>query len=187
MGNCDAMDGPLIERARKALEAENVNHVLPWVRPADEHEIRHAFEHALAVRRLSGRARDLADLHFFETLVRFHRAAEGAPYTGLRPAGEDIAPVVPAAEQALDTGMVKALVGLLTDAVRSGLHRHFEAAVASKSFALDDVAAGRRFVEAYERYIHYVERLWQVAAPQGAGPAEDGVRAAGHGHPARIH
>lgn len=185
MGNCDAMDGPLIERAREALETENVNHVLPWVRPADEHEIRHAFEHALAVRRLSGRARDLADLHFFETLVRFHRAAEGAPYAGLRPAGEDIAPVVPAAEQALDTGMLKTLAGMLTDAVRSGLHRHFEAAVAGKSFAVDDVAAGRRFVEAYERYIHYVERIWQAATPQGAGPAEEGVRGDGHGKPAR--
>jgi hypothetical protein len=188
MGNCDAMDGPLIERARQALETENVNHVLPWVRPADEQEIRHAFEHALAVRRLGTRARELADLHFFDTLVRFHRAAEGAPYTGLRAAGEDIGPVVPAAEKALDTGLVKALAALLTEAVRSGLHRHFEAALASKSFALDDVAAGRRFVEAYERYIHYVDRVWQAAtAAENAGPAPDGNRAGGHQSPAGMH
>jgi hypothetical protein len=185
---CDALDGRLVALARKALETGDVNHVLPWVRPGDEDEIRHGFEHALAVRRLGERARELADLHFFETLLRFHRAAEGAPYTGLGVAGEDAAPVVPAAEQALDTGLVKALVGLLTEAVRSGLHRRFEAAVASKSFAVDDVAAGRRFVDAYERYTRYIERIWQAAtAPEGAGTGVADTHTGGHGQPARTH
>jgi hypothetical protein len=170
---CNALDGRLVALARQALESGDVNHVLPWVRPGDEMEIRRAFEHALAVRQLGDRARELADLHFFETVLRFHRAAEGAPYAGLSAA---VAPVVPAAEHALDTGLVKALVALLTEAVRSGLHRRFEAAVASKSFAVDDVAAGRRFVEAYERYALYIERIWQAAtAPEDAGRREDGA------------
>ncbi|MGH8640573.1 MAG: DUF6448 family protein, partial [Burkholderiales bacterium] len=87
IGHCDTLDGPVVTLARKALETGNVNHVLPWVRPEDEPEIRRAFDHALAVRKLGCEARDLADRHFFETLVRVHRAAEGAPYTGLKPAG----------------------------------------------------------------------------------------------------
>ena len=32
-------------------------------------------------------ARELADTWFFETIIRLHRAAEGAPFTGLKPAG----------------------------------------------------------------------------------------------------
>ena len=56
---------------------------------------------SLALRRQrmapSAEARELADRYFFETLVRIHRAGEGAPYTGLKPAGRDLGPAVPAA------------------------------------------------------------------------------------------
>jgi len=65
IGHCDTLDGPVITLARKALETGNINHVLPWVRPEDEHEIRHAFDHALSVRKLGHYARELADTHFF--------------------------------------------------------------------------------------------------------------------------
>jgi len=173
--NCDALDGPVVTLARKALETDNVNYVLPWVRAEDEHQIRRAFGHAMAVRKLGPHARDLADTHFFETLVRAHRASEGAPYTGLRAAGADLGPVVPAADKALETGYIKALVNLLTDAVRSGVHRHFQSTTSSKAFPVDDVAAGRRYVEAYESYIHYVERLWRAAAGVAHGNQPEGA------------
>lgn len=188
IGHCDALDGPVVTVARKALETENVNYVLPWVRPEDEHEIRHAFGHAMAVRKLGSQARALADTHFFETLVRIHRASEGAPYTGLKPAGADLGPAVPAADQALETGFVKALVNLLTDAVRSGVHRHYHAAMRSKAFPVDDVAAGRLYVDAYETYFHYVERLWHAAT--GAAHGHQSGHTGGpheHEHASRAH
>jgi Family of unknown function (DUF6448) len=181
IGHCDTLDGPVIKLARKALETGNVNHVLPWVRPEDEHEIRHAFDHAMAVRKLGSQARALADTYFFETLVRIHRASEGAAYTGIKPAGADLGPAVPAADQALDTGFIKVLVNLLTDAVRSGVHRHYHAALSSKAFPVDDVAAGRRHVEAYESYFHYVERLWQAATGAAPGHQSEGTGSA-HEH-----
>lgn len=177
IGHCDTLDGPVVAAARRALETGNVDHVLPWVGEEDEPDVRRAFEHALAVRELGPQARELADRHFFETLVRIHRLSEGAPFTGLRPAGADLGPAVPAADQALETGLVKSLVSLLTDAVRSGVHRQFQDAMAQKSFAVEDVAAGRRFVEAYERYIHYAERIWQAATEPGPAHLE---RAGGH-------
>jgi Family of unknown function (DUF6448) len=170
LGHCDGLDGPVVSLARRALNDSNVNLVLPWVREQDEAEIREAFTHAVAVRKLGGEARALADQHFFETLVRVHRAGEGAPYTGLKPAGRDLGPAIPAADRALEDGSVDKLLKVLGDAVRKGLHEHFHPAVASKSFAPDDVRAGRKYVEAYVPYIHYVERLWQAAS----GPA--------HGH-----
>ena len=185
IGHCDNLDGPVVTLARKALATNNVNHVLPWVRREDEHEICHAFDHAMAVRQLGPRARELADRHFFETLVRVHRASEGAPYTGLKPAGADLGPAVAAADEALETGMVKKLVIILTDTVRSGVHRHFQAAIERREFATDDVAAGREYVGTYESYVHYVERLWQAAAggahghqPGHAGGAHENEHAA---------
>lgn len=175
IGHCDGLDGPVVTLARKALEARNVNLVLPWVRQEDEAEIRAAFEHALAVRELGAKARALADTHFFETLVRVHRAGEGAPYTGLKPAGRDLGPAIPAADRALEDGSVDTVVKLLNDAIREGVHAHFHAAAGRRKFDLNDVRAGRAYVEAYVPYIHYVERLWQAAA------------GAAHGHHAEQH
>ncbi len=169
IGHCDGMDGPVVTLARKALEARNVNLVLPWVRAGDETEIRAAFDHALAVRELGPKAKHLADLHFFETLVRVHRAGEGAPYTGLKPAGRDLGPAIPAADRALEDGSIEKVVTLLTDAIRKGVHEHFHAAAGRKKFDVNDVGAGRAYVEAYVPYIHYVERLWQDATGEVHG------------------
>ena len=149
LGHCDTLDGPVVSLARRALESGNVNLVLPWVRDSDETEIRKAFAHALAVRKLGGEAKDLADRHFFETLVRVHRAGEGAPYTGLKPAGRDLGPSVPAADRALMDGDFEKVLEVLNDAIRKGVREHLH--------------------EAYVPYIHYVERLWQAASSPAHG------------------
>lgn len=184
IGHCDGMDGPVVTLARRALEAGNVNLVLPWVREEDEAEIREAFTHALAVRKLRGEAKALADMHFFETLVRVHRAGEGAPYTGLKPAGRDLGPAIPAADRALEAGSIDKVLKTLNDAVRKGLHEHFHRALEHKGFAPNDVRAGRQYVEAYVPYIHYVERLWQAASGAAHGHHAEPVEAehAAHHH-----
>ena len=182
IGHCDGMDGPVVTLARRALEAGNVNLVLPWVREQDEAEVREAFAHALAVRKLGGEAKDLADRHFFETLVRVHRAGEGAPYTGLKPAGRDLGPAIPAADRALEDGSIDKVLKVLNDAVRKGLHEHFHETVAHKRFEPNDVKAGRDYVEAYVPYIHYVERLWQAASGPAHGHHAEHAEAEHPGH-----
>ena len=167
--HCDTLDGPVVSLARQALDSGNVNLVLPWVPQESESEIREAFRHARSVRTLAGEAKDLADTYFFETLVRVHRASEGAPYTGLKPAGTDVGPAVPAADKALQTGSADAVETLLTDAIHAGLRAHFQEAASRKDFRPDDVAAGRRYVQAYVPYVHYVEGLWEAATKPARG------------------
>jgi len=171
--HCDGLDGPVETAAREALESGNVNRVLIWVRSDDEGEIRAAFDQTLTVRKLGPEAKALADRYFFETLVRIHRAGEGAPYTGLKPAGRDLGPAIPAADKAIASGSDTDLEHLLTGEVRKGLHRHFEAVVERKEFAKNDVAAGRAYIEAYVPFIHYVERLYEAAvtAVEGHEPS----------------
>jgi len=94
--HCDGMDGPVVKAAQRTLESGNVNGILIWVQKKDEGEVRRAFERTLTVRKLSLEAKSLADMYFFETVVRLHRAGEGAPYTGLTPAGRDLGPAIPA-------------------------------------------------------------------------------------------
>ena len=163
LAHCDTLDGPVVMAARKALESGKADPILIWVKTQDEGGIRGAFERALAVRKLSPEARALADTWFFETLVRVHRAGEGAPFTGLKPAGLDLGPAIPAADRALETGDPEALVRLITGKVEAGLRERFERARGRKSFAPADVAAGREYIEAYVPFLHYVERLYADA------------------------
>ena len=88
--HCDGLDGPVVQAARRALESGNANYVLVWVKPGAEAEIKQVFQQALAVRKLGPAAKDLADRHFFETVVLIHRQGEGAGFTGLKPAGRDL-------------------------------------------------------------------------------------------------
>lgn len=167
--HCDGLDGPVVKAATNALRTSNVNLVLIWVEEEDEAQIRAAFQQALLVRRQSPAARALADRYFFETLVRLHRAGEGASYTGLKPAGRDLGPAIPAADAALEAGAIGPLQDLLTDAVQRGLRKQFEALRMLKRYDPNDVAAGRRYVQAYVEYVHYVERLYEAATVAAAG------------------
>jgi hypothetical protein len=180
LAHCDGLDGPVVTAARRALESGNVNLVIIWVQKADEPEIRIAFQNTLAVRKLSPQARDLADMYFFETLVRVHRAGEGAPYTGLKPAGRDLGPAIPAGDKAIAAGSTEALLKLLTDKVREQIITHFKEVQESSRYSTGDVEAGRRYVKAYVEYIHYVEQLYDTAKHPPEGHSHESVGAELH-------
>jgi hypothetical protein len=161
--HCDTMDGPVVRDARKALESGNINMVLIWVQEDDEGEISDAFERTLAVRNLSPEAKALADQYFFETLVRVHRAGEGAPYTGLKPAGTVVDPALIAAEKAIEDGSINQLIDHLKESVSEGVRKHFAMLQARQNYDNDDVNGGREYVKSYVSFIHYVERLFTDA------------------------
>lgn len=171
--HCDTLDGPVVSAARRALETGNVKLVLVWVKKNDEAEVSHAFQRASNVRKAGGEARQLADSYFFETLVRLHRTGEGAPYTGLKPAGT-VEPPVAAADKAIGSGQLQPLARLIADRSDKGLHEHFNQVMARKTYNPDDIDAGRAYSNAYVEFVHYAERLYGAAetlapeAPNGA-------------------
>lgn len=156
--HCDTLDGPVVATARVALEKGDITPLLKWVRPADEKEIKTAFNKTLAVRKQGDEAKELADMYFFETLVRIHRAGEGAPYTGLKP-GEAIDPAVALADKVLESGNVDKLVHVLTNAMGNGIRERFHTALEKQKHANENVSAGREFVESYVVFTHYVEGM----------------------------
>jgi hypothetical protein len=170
--HCDTLDGPVVKTAQEALEKGDVTPVLKWVQNDQEGQIREAFSKTLAVRGKGSEARDLADMYFFETLVRLHRAGEGAPYTGLKPAGTDTGPAVKGADKALETGSVDPLVKMVTQEAAAGIRQRFAQAAEARMHMNDSVAAGRKFVEAYVTFVHYVEAVHDAVAGQ-AGHAHE--------------
>jgi hypothetical protein len=161
--HCDTLDGPVIETARSALEKGDVTPVLKWVPKEHEQEIRDVFSQTLVVRVQGKAARELADRFFFETLVRVHRAGEGAPYTGLKSAST-VEPAIAAADKSLQSGSVDDLADKISNAVRQGIKKRFNAALEKKKHEDDSVEAGREFVAAYVQYVHFIEGIHNLVA-----------------------
>lgn len=162
--HCDTLDGPVIKAAKLALDRGDVTPVLKWVQKEQEDEVRRAFQQTLNVRQTGPEARTLADRYFFETVVRLHRAGEGEPYMGLKPAGTDPGPAVRGADRALEQGSVEELVKLLSDEISAGVRERFARARGRQGKAEESVEAGREFVAAYVEFVHYVERVHAEAS-----------------------
>jgi hypothetical protein len=162
--HCDSIDGPVVSAARDALAAGEIDLVLPYVPEEAEPEVRAMFRRVLPVRGLGTEVADIADRLFFETVVRLHRAGEGAPYTGLQPAGLPHGPALPLAEEAVATGSPDALADLLAGVLRDELAQRLDHVVAvaeNKDRSLPDA---RRYVDAvlgFEVYSHHVLEAMQ--------------------------
>lgn len=169
VAHCDTLAGPVVQDAKVALEKGDVTPVLKWVKQDQEKEVGKTFRRALAAKTKAPAVKEKAEMQFFGTLVRIHRAGEGAPYTGLKP-GEAIEPIVAVADQSLETGKVEDLIKQVNDAATAGIRKRFERVVEKKKHAEESVAAGREYVAAYVEFTHYVEGLYQKASGESAHP-----------------
>jgi hypothetical protein len=162
----------VVTAARQALEAGEEDLVLPFVPEDGEAEVRAMFAAVRQVRGLGDAARDVADRLFFETVVRVHRAGEGAPYTGLKPAGSDVGPAIPLAERAIATGSSDELADYLTGVLRDELKHRLEklnTLAAAKDQSLSDA---RGYVEAmlgFQVYSHHLLVAMHAPAHGDAG------------------
>ena len=170
--HCDTMDGPTVIDGRKALETGNINYAYKWILPEHEHELHEVFELSRKVRNLGNDAQELADRYFLENLVRIHRVGEGAPFEGLKPSGTPIDEKVAAADKSIAIGNLSPLEGLVSHEELHALEEKFQKAIALKDYDINDVAAARKYVEAYVSFFKLAE-----------GEEHDhSQHAQGHGH-----
>lgn len=172
--HCDSLDGPVVGAARSALDQEDVDLVLPYVHAEGEAEVRHAFDLAVKARAQGAEAREVADRFFFETAVRVHRAGEGASFTGLKPAGLDVGPVIPLAERAIATGDPAALTALLSSAVHAEAEARLAEVVALRERGLETVPAAREYVSAMLGLQVWAHKLHGAIHAAGHEPGEHG-------------
>lgn len=174
--HCDSLDGPVVAAARQALEAADVDLVLPFVPAEAEAEVRAAYDRVAPLRDTGPAVRETAELWFFETVVRLHRAGEGAPYTGLKPAGLSVGPVIPLAERAIESGSSQQLGDYLTNVLRDELEHRLDAVRDLAAYRARSMEDERRYVQAMLGYQVYCHHLY------GAMRAADHHEAGAHSH-----
>lgn len=179
--HCDTMDGPVIGDAQKAIAENNLNYALKWVFPESEQELKDVFELTMKVRGQSPEVQELADKYFFENFVRIHRAGEGAPYTGVKPHGTPIEEAVAAADKSIEIGDLSPLENLVPEEKKAELQERFEKVLATKDFDINDVEAGREYIEAYVQFFHFAEG--EEGHAEGEAHGEEG-HATEEGHDA---
>jgi hypothetical protein len=166
-GHCDQMNGPLVHDAKRAISLNNVNIVLKWIPAANEAEVRESFDQMMKVRQLSPEAKELAEKSFFETIVRIHRAGEGVAFTGVKPEGTPIDERVMAADKSIEAGNLSPLEGMISKNDLPELRKRFDKVMALKNFDVNNVAAGREYIEAYVQFFKFAEGEKEGHAVQG--------------------
>lgn len=157
LAHCDTMDGPLVADARKAMAQNNINYALKWIPAANEKEVKDAFNLAMRVKGLNADAKELAENYFFDTLVRIHRAAEGVPFTGVKPSGTPVDEKILAADKSLEIGNLSPLKGSIPEKDMPELKERFQKAMSLKDFDVNNVPAGREYIEAYVQFFKFAE------------------------------
>jgi hypothetical protein len=155
--HCDTMDGPVVADAKKAIDQNNVNYVLKWVKPDNEKEVIEAFNLLMKVRDLSPDSKQLANKYFFETVVRLHRIGEGMSFTGIKPYGTPIDEKILAADKSIELGNLTPLTGLVPSDKQQELKKRFDKVLSLKNFDINNIQAGREYIDAYVQFFHFAE------------------------------
>ena len=179
--HCDTEDGPAVADGRVALETGDPSPALAWIHPDGDAAVRDVFGLAQRVRALGGEARLVADRLFLETLVRIHRAGEGAGFEGIKPAGQ-IDPVVAAADRSIEVGDIQPLAGLVPTERLPELQVRLARVLALKDRDGRDVEAGRRWVAAYVDFVKYAEGEDHQHTEASHGDEAGALVLAGHEH-----
>ena len=161
LAHCDSYDGPVIKDAYKALETNNVNLVLKWVSEKQEEEIISLFNKTNKQRKGDKEIYEIVEKHFFETLVRLHRETEGAPYTGLKPAGST-KQIIQMSDNAIKSGSIEDLLGKLNNHIGNALREKYEKVLELEKVKNESIETGREYVEAYVDYTHTIEAIHDI-------------------------
>lgn len=164
--HCDRENGPVAVAAKDALKTGDFEKILIWVGEDQEQELREKFQQSLEVFQNGGKSAQLAEKYFMETAVRLHRAAEGMPFEGLKPASPN-PPDIESAERALETGDFDPVKVLLCEKLEKEALKWFQETRAKAENKNDSVAAGRAWVNNYVKYITYIHTLYKAIE---AGP-----------------
>ena len=99
----------------------------------------------------------------------------------MKPAGLSEGPVVPRAEKAIETEDPGETIGFILKTVEDDLTHRFHHVMEKKAYDMNDVAAGREFIEAFIGWVVYSHHLY-LSVTNAAGDGEQHREKVGCGH-----
>ena len=90
--------------------------------------------------------------------MRLHRETEGAPFTGIKPAGS-MTPVVQMADNAIATNDVATVTKAVTNHLADVIQERYAKVMELSKTKDNSVKQGREYVEAYVVYTHTLEAV----------------------------
>lgn len=159
--HCDSYDGPVIKDAVKALENNNVDLVLKWVTAEQEGEIKSLFNKTYALKSNDKQVYEIVEKHFFETLIRLHRETEGAPYTGLKPAGST-KQIIQMTDHALEEEKIEEFIAELDNHLNTVVQEKYQKVAELHKVKDNSITEGRAFVAAYVDYTHTIASIHHI-------------------------
>jgi len=157
--HCDRMDGLVVKSAEEALEMENINYVLPFIKEKYGDELKDAFDRTCLVRELSGDAAELADYWFFETAVRLHLKGRGISYSGLKPAHINGEPIIIMADQAVKSENLNDLMNFILSSIREDVEARYDDVMSKKDYDINDIDDARDYADAMLNFFSYLQTL----------------------------
>lgn len=173
LAHCDSYDGPVIKDAIKALETNNLNLVLKWVSHEQEQEIKALFNKTYSLKNGDKEVYTVVEKYFFETLVRLHRETEGAPYTGLKPAGKT-EHIIQLSDHAIESKDIDGLLKKLNNHIEKVVREKYLKVESCDKVRNESIEKGREYVKAYVDYTHTLEAIHNIL--------EHGMEHSGHNH-----
>jgi len=159
--HCDSYDGPVVKDAMKALKTNNVSLVLKWVNENQSQEITALFNKTYSSRNDNKEIYTIIEKHFLETLVRLHRETEGAPYTGLKPAGTT-KEIIKLTDNTITTGSANEMISKLNNHIEKVIKEKYQKVSELNKVKDISVEKGREYVKAYIDYTHTVEAIHNI-------------------------
>lgn len=169
--HCDRKNGPVAKAAKEALKTGEFSKVVIWVGEDQEEELKKKFQQSRSVYQKEGASKALAKEYFMETAVRLHRATEGMPFTGLKPA-KPAAKDIQIAEKALRTGDLDPVMDMFSSKLEDKAQKWFQKALEAKKHKDKSIEAGREWTDKYVKYIVYLHKLYkkiEKGPPHGVG------------------
>ncbi|HLS12873.1 MAG TPA: DUF6448 family protein, partial [Flavobacteriaceae bacterium] len=159
--HCDSYDGPVIKDALTALDNNNVELVLKWIDSHQEQEVIALFNKTYNLKDGDIEVYTIVEKHFLETLVRLHRETEGAPFTGLKPAGS-MTPMVEMADRSIEINSMDEVSKTVTTHLEEVLRERYAKVMELSKTKDNSVEEGRAYVHAYVEYTHTLEALEHI-------------------------
>ena len=134
---------------------------MKWITDEQEKEIIPLFNKTYNLKNGDKEVYAIVVKHFFETLVRLHRETEGAPYTGLKPAGST-KQIVQMTDSALHEDDIEGFIVKLDNHLNKVVHEKYQKVAELNKVKDNSKDQGRAFVEAYVDYTHTIEAIHHI-------------------------